>query len=109
VLAILAVFTGEAASQVAFANTPDVSGDPAFKACGESQFSASPILQESFVPATFAPLRPCLPISGGMLPDSTSVAVVRPHTRSEVERQADLVAALILKKYLHFRESLSSP
>jgi len=104
-LAILSI----AASQEAAASASQVSKGLALEAGRDSQDCAAPIPADSFVSAAGASLYPGLTGVPGTPTGLVSEFFLDPRGASELERRADLIAALILTKYSHFRESLTSP
>jgi hypothetical protein len=108
-LALLGSFAGEGLSPKLWAGTFQTADGAALRARGADPSVAAANLDPSFIAATIAPLRPCLPVAAGAPPEATSAAFVPLQACAAAERHAVLVDALILKKYLHFRESLSSP
>jgi hypothetical protein len=108
-LASLGLFTHEGVPQKALAGTLEVSEGKALHARREPLVCAPAISPASFVSANFAPLKPGVPLAAGGSPAAAFESIVHPRACSRVDRQGILVTALILKKYLHFRESLTSP
>lgn len=108
VLGLLALFISAGVSRRA-ANASIPSVGLALIAGQESQQATAAIHDSTFISSTVAPIRPCLTGATKLPPETLSAAFDRRHAGPEDERQSELVTALILEKYLHFRESLSSP
>jgi hypothetical protein len=108
-LAILGISATAAIPRSASAIAPKGPQDSALTAHPQLPQSAAPIASQSYVFEKGASLQPGLPGAAGTPVDLVSFASLRLHACSGVERRADLVATQILKKYLHFRESLSTP
>lgn len=109
VFALLGIFFSEGLRASASVNPPEVLEGRALQASPVQRFFGSPISPDSFISENPVPVRPCLPVASGTPPDSSFMALVRSRDRSKVEREGVLVRAQILNKYLHFRESLTSP
>jgi hypothetical protein len=108
-LALLGIFSSEGFTPDASAASLESSCGVAFHASQESQSIASPVLPEPFVSASVPALRPGLPVDLETTLECFSEAVVCPRTRTTVDLHADLIAVRVLEKYLHFRQSLSTP
>lgn len=109
VLAFLGILLSEGLPASAFVNPPEVLEGRALQASPVQRFFGSPLSPDSFISENPVPVRPCLPAAAGTPPDSSIKSLVRSRDRSRVEREGVLVRAQILDKYLHFRESLTSP
>lgn len=108
-LALFGIFAHAGFSQPAFPAASKNSAAAELTAGRDLQHLAAPVPATSFVSAASAPLRPCPPGIGGLSSDSAAESLDCPLGSSGVHRQGDLVAALILEKYLAFQESLRTP
>jgi hypothetical protein len=108
-LALLGVFASAGYTGNTSAQASNGSGGLALQACRGAEDVAAAVPTVAILSAPIAPLRPGLPLGAAMLENSVAPTLVRLHACTEVDLEADLVAARILTKYLHFRESLSSP
>lgn len=104
-LAILAF----GAAQEAAANSSKISDGLALVAGRDSQDCAAPVPSQSFVSAPGVFGHPGLAGVTETPSGLASEGFAEARGASELERRADLIAALILNKYSHFRESLTSP
>lgn len=108
-LAILGLCGALASSQPAQAGASNESAGLALKADPSLRDFAAPLAAPTFCSAAPDSLGTGAPALAGTAEAFIPAALLRTPTASEADRLATLIAARILLKYLHFRESLSSP
>ena len=87
----------------------EASERPARSSDGDAQLAGSPALPKTLVAPNAAPVGPSLTVGLAAAEDGLPETLVVPPAPSKVDRRLRLVEALLLEKYLAFRESLTSP
>lgn len=107
--AILGLFSGAGFRNESLPGMSERPTSVAPQADPGSDFVATPIPAAGVVALKPPPLLPTLSGPEGITPGRQRRGVVLPESRVRIERQAVLVSAQVLEKYLPFRESLTSP
>jgi hypothetical protein len=108
-LALLGSLTTGSASIKAFATAVQAPVDGALSAAPDELVLTSPEPRHAIVCETILPLRSGTPALSGTAADVDVATGPASHLCSSVVHRGALVRASILKKYLDFQESLTSP